>query len=983
MFASRGAHEVPPSAGKRQFSANEPDAPQIDFNRLFVQRTLSMARLKLSRVVRVFVFFGIVTVAVATGDKLVFGQTQQESQAPAEGQFVPRVFKDAAGEHKYQVFVPAHYANDKKWPVILYLHGAGERGSDGVLQTTVGLGPFAKERAATFPFIVVFPQCEDTQGRILTAWSPTSPDGHRALAILDAVEKEFAVDTNRRVLTGWSMGGYGTWSLGAADPRHWSALVPVSGVGDAAWAAKLTEIPIWAFAGVNDQVVLARATRQMIDAVRHAGGHPIYSEMPEVGHDVWKLAYNDNRLYQWMLNPASSMPNGQETTAASPPPARRTRSAAHSKPRSVQPAEEGPFIPAVTIPQALYVRLGNEAIRALANSAPRLIPPNALTGRINDIYSSTQASGYTFSVQFAGVQYSAQLERVWAKAYAKDRLNIQLGLRNVNLVISNTYVQGEGRSAAAGPINVSIGNRYPVWLSFDVTPYVSEGQLKLQLVGTRFEIPNDNWYVTPPYGIRVSGLGMTEERVSSALVEGIYGQKSRIEQEAASIVPSLLPMFEERLKFDQVSESAAAIWPLPVYRPRLRIMPEKVAVDEKGISLVMGVVAAAPDPRKAPATPRVARSGGIDIGSVPQDTDLRLGLAPNILDPLSRMLVDENIARVNVLDIPDSTFAGIADRKVLSGIIPDVANLPPDAEFSAELILTAPVQVRDASTKSSTSAPSEMAQKGTNRPVRVTALKVTPTDKAPEKKAPDKKAPDKKTKSPATEPAPSGPRPFEFFAPKLVIEVSVNENHSSPQWKPYAHFEYELTQAADVTLMQRGYAERAIRLGWTGKPRVKAAGRFAKGYVPKNPEVDTDKLRDLFALSWIAWMQTASATQVVVPDVDFGYAKLRLDGVHWTPPVLSVLFDQPTLEITNTSTSDLVYETKDVDSVWSEPYTLKPGKSHYFKISDPLLYRRLAGGQVVQTYTLAAGSHFEYRAAQKGGVPDLYNVTVPTTPAAR
>jgi hypothetical protein len=83
------------------------------------------------------------------------------------------------------------------------------------------------------------------------------------------------------------------------------------------------------------------------------------------------------------------------------------------------------------------------------------------------------------------------------------------------------------------------------------------------------------------------------------------------------------------------------------------------------------------------------------------------------------------------------------------------------------------------------------------------------------------------------------------------------------------------------------------------------------------------------------------------------------------------------LEITNASKLDLVYETKDVDSPWSEAYTLKPGKSHFFKISDPLIYRRVAGGQVVQTYTLAAGSHFEFRSPPAGGVPDLYNVTAP------
>ena len=182
-----------------------------------------MARLKLVCAARSFAFLGIVVGTVAAGSSTLFGQTQAGPEAStlasSEGQFVPRVFKDATGEHKYSLFVPAHYAPNKKWPVILYLHGAGERGNDGVLQTTVGLGPFVKERAATFPFFVVFPQCEDTQGRILTAWSPTSPDGHRALAILEAVEKEFSIDGHRRILTGWSMGGYGTWSLGSADPR--------------------------------------------------------------------------------------------------------------------------------------------------------------------------------------------------------------------------------------------------------------------------------------------------------------------------------------------------------------------------------------------------------------------------------------------------------------------------------------------------------------------------------------------------------------------------------------------------------------------------------------------------------------------------------------------------------------------------------------------------------------------------------------------
>lgn len=908
----------------------------------------------------------------ASESPLLFGQAQTAARSGTAGRFVSRVFKDAAGEHKYVLFIPQNYTAAKKWPVILYLHGAGERGTDGVLQTTVGLGPFVKERAATFPFFVVFPQCEDLQGRILTGWSPSSPDGRRALAILDSVARTFAIDRHRCVLTGWSMGGYGTWSLGAAEPKRWSALVPVAGGGDPSWASSLKDTPIWAFQGANDQVVPASATRQMIDAIRAAGGHPLDSEVPDMGHDVWKVAYNDNHLYEWMLAPSATIPTGTAAAVAGSPGA--AASVISRQPRArrpAQPAEEGPFIPAVTIPNALYVRLGNDAIRAIAHSAPRLIPPNALAGRINDIASSTETSGYTFGVQFSNITYSAQLDRVWAKAYAKDRLNIQLGLRNVTLAIGTTYVQGSGRSATAGPIYVVIGNRYPIWLSFDVTPYVVDGKLRLQLVATHFEIPNDDWYVTPPYGVSVSGLGMTQERVSSGLVEGIYGQKSRIEEEAAQIVPSLLPLFEQRLAFEDLTQAAAAIWPIPVYRPRLRVTPASAEVDENGISLVMDVTAAAPDPRKAPETPREERPAGISVDSVPKDTELRLGIAPGILAPLTKMLIDEGVARVNVLDIPDNKFAAFADRKSLSEVLPDLALLPANTEINGELVLSSPVEVRDAQPNSSSgiAATGQMPPKP-GQPVRVTALKANGAD-------PNASRATKTVDSGSA----SAPRPFQFVVPKVVIEISVKDGPSAQQWKPYAQFDFDLTQQADATVLRRGFSERSLRIGWTGEPEVKASARFAAGYSPKNSEIHSDKLRDLFAAAWKTWTQNGSAAQVPIPDVDFGYAKMRLDGVQWSPPVVSVLFDEPGVKITNSSKIDLVYETKDVYSRWSEPYRLKPGKSDEFKIADPLLFRRVAGGQFVQTYTLPAGSHCDFRSPHGGGPPDLYQV--PTEAAAR
>ena len=181
----------------------------------------------------------------------------------------------------------------------------------------------------------------------------------------------------------------------------------------------------------------------MIDAIRAAGGHPLTRRFPTSAMTFGKWLTttitftNGCAAHRRAFRRAVRLLLPVSARGSAPPASggrgllqavggRAFRSGRHHSER------------------ALYVRLGNDALRALAHSAPRLISPNALTGRINDIYSSTSASGYTFSVQFANISYSAQLDRVWAKAYAKDRLNIQFGLRNVTLVIGNTYRAGLG-----------------------------------------------------------------------------------------------------------------------------------------------------------------------------------------------------------------------------------------------------------------------------------------------------------------------------------------------------------------------------------------------------------------------------------------------------------------------------------------------------------------------------------------------------------
>src|SRR5262249_17824040 len=156
--------------------------------------------------------------------------------------------KDATGaEAKYVLFVPHDYKGDKAYPLILFLHGSGESGTDGKKQVAVGLGPALKKHEKAFPFLVVFPQSQKY------SWQADSQDSQRAIAILDEVMKSYKVDPQRVYLTGLSMGGSGTWSLAAKYPGRWAAIVPVCGGGDPKQAEKIKHLPCWCFHGSADK----------------------------------------------------------------------------------------------------------------------------------------------------------------------------------------------------------------------------------------------------------------------------------------------------------------------------------------------------------------------------------------------------------------------------------------------------------------------------------------------------------------------------------------------------------------------------------------------------------------------------------------------------------------------------------------------------------------------------------------------------------
>jgi predicted peptidase len=213
--------------------------------------------------------------------------------------FVNKVFKGDKGDSKYVLFVPHKYDGEKEYPLILFLHGAGEKGDDGESPVRQGIGNAIKFKGKEkdFPFFVIFPQAAKNG-----SWKAGGPDADRALAILAETQKSFKIDDKRLYLTGLSMGGFGTWSLAAAHPDKWAAIVPICGGGDPKNAEKIKDIPCWCFCGDKDSPQLLNGCRNMVKALKEAGGQPRYSEFPYVGHNSWDSAYVTPELYPWLLS---------------------------------------------------------------------------------------------------------------------------------------------------------------------------------------------------------------------------------------------------------------------------------------------------------------------------------------------------------------------------------------------------------------------------------------------------------------------------------------------------------------------------------------------------------------------------------------------------------------------------------------------------------------------------------------------------------
>ena len=198
---------------------------------------------------------------------------------------------------RYWLHLPIAAQLGTPCPLILFLHGAGERG-DNLEQVKVHGIPKIVEQQADFPFITIAPQCS-----LESSW-PFELDTLQAL--LDDALANLPVDTARCYLTGLSMGGYGTWALAAHCPERWAAIAPICGGGS--WlngfpqrVARLVNLPVWAFHGAKDTVVPQAESQQLVDALIANGGDAKLTIYPEAGHDSWSETYANPELYRWFL----------------------------------------------------------------------------------------------------------------------------------------------------------------------------------------------------------------------------------------------------------------------------------------------------------------------------------------------------------------------------------------------------------------------------------------------------------------------------------------------------------------------------------------------------------------------------------------------------------------------------------------------------------------------------------------------------------
>lgn len=214
----------------------------------------------------------------------------------------------------YRLLVPGESAS--AYPLVLFFHGSGERGNDNKKQLVHGVKRFARpDSRSRYPCFVLAPQCPTDLDKQPIVWTGQRERMHllkltpevaiplrTALELLNTIEDNYPIDPDRIYITGISMGGFAAWEALIRHPQRFAAAIPVCGGGDVSHADRIKNVPVWAFHGADDPVVPVECSRSMIKMIKNAGGQPLYTEYPGVGHNSWDRAYAEPELLSWLFS---------------------------------------------------------------------------------------------------------------------------------------------------------------------------------------------------------------------------------------------------------------------------------------------------------------------------------------------------------------------------------------------------------------------------------------------------------------------------------------------------------------------------------------------------------------------------------------------------------------------------------------------------------------------------------------------------------
>jgi len=740
---------------------------------------------------------------------------------------------------------------------VLFLHGAGERGQDGLSPTYVGLGAVLRHSPQLYPAVVVFPQCETWDDPIFSSWSYASPAGRRALAILEEVEKTESIDTTHRSLTGWSMGGFGAASLAAHDPAFWQSVLCVSGGHAGESTETLAQARLWIIHGTNDSIVSVKESQRVAAELLKQRGNSHYDEIPTAGHEVWEQVYSDPRVAQWLLT-GGTVPAIDWSIPVDP--------------ARLPTAKDGaPFIAAATISQAVTLRIGNDALRMISAGLPESVPADRLQDSLPDIQQSLTVDGETYHLALNQLTYVAQLQSAEIATLPTADIEAKLGLK-VEIRVGAASLKTRGFEASTAPFKIVIGHQRPVTLSVLIKPQLRDQKLTLTLKETAFPIPDDNWYVEIPKDIQLTGNKFTRHEIETGIVGGLYTRKKEVEEQFRSVIPPLLDRVEQRLDVSDSSQFTRWLWPFPVYQPWLRWTAEALAVDAQGMTIQLGAIVGSSN-ESGTRKPVLHRSGTSRLPVESRNSaNLHVTIDPLLLDVISEEFAASGVARINVLDLPETRFHSLANPERMRKVLPGLA---PGVEIQTVLALSTPFQLRGESKAGELGGLSHLT------------------------------------------------------IPQAQLEIFSRSGSSSP-WGRAGQFTLALDQEIQISMEQQTTGPPLLGTHWSDDPDFKLTTSTSID------PLELSQLERDMREAWVSWSQSRNIAPAPAKDFVLGDSRLRLDSLKLGPHSIDVDLMGPMACLIVSGNTPLRYRVRGWNTSWSLTRTLNPGQTHRYEASDPL-----------------------------------------------